>query len=295
MFCRSCGNQLADNAKFCNKCGTKVQVREEAVGPPPVIPDPEPVQMPYQEPVINNNVNNNDNGFFQQEQPVYKPYEPAYQQPMGQPVYKNTLYTDPTPAVSSGTTTLFAVILYLISAFLISSPFLKMYGDKVYRFGSFTYLHDLNKITSKNIFSYSLDMIGDGSTETKLFFIGLWAHIIFEVCALIFLLIALFRLLSHRQDKMLRVICDLRLSISLSFFGIFASFGLMTASYLVDHKASDLFDNVYYVFTFVFVPLALVALIMSCIFVGKVRRANAVNTAYNRPAPQPPYGGPAGY
>ena len=24
MFCRSCGNKLADNAKFCNLCGSPV-------------------------------------------------------------------------------------------------------------------------------------------------------------------------------------------------------------------------------------------------------------------------------
>src|SRR6266702_899190 len=29
MYCRSCGNQLPDDAAFCNRCGTKVQVAED--------------------------------------------------------------------------------------------------------------------------------------------------------------------------------------------------------------------------------------------------------------------------
>ena len=293
MFCRSCGNQLADNAKFCNMCGNKV-VKLEATDsfPSPVIPDPEPVPMPAEQPVINDN---QDNGFFQQQQPVYKPYEPAYQQPIAQPVYKNTVYTSGKPAVSKTTSTVYAVIMYLIAAFLVASPFLHMYGDKTYHFGSFSNLHDLSKVSGKNIFSTVIDIISDGSTDYKLFYIGLSVHIIFEICALIFLLIALFRLLSKRQDKILKVLSDLRLSVSLSFFGIFTSVGLMTASYLVRNKFSGLFSNVFYIFTYVFVPLSLIALIVCCIFVGQTRRAYAVNSAYNQPAPQQPYGGTGSY
>src|SRR5712692_3340493 len=29
MYCRSCGNQLPDDAAFCNGCGTRVQVDED--------------------------------------------------------------------------------------------------------------------------------------------------------------------------------------------------------------------------------------------------------------------------
>lgn len=28
-FCRNCGAKLPDNAKFCNKCGTKVLIHKE--------------------------------------------------------------------------------------------------------------------------------------------------------------------------------------------------------------------------------------------------------------------------
>ena len=60
MFCRNCGKQLPDHAKFCSGCGTPVQ--RPAVIPPeptispvsePVLPkDPEPVIPPVSEPVL---------------------------------------------------------------------------------------------------------------------------------------------------------------------------------------------------------------------------------------------------
>ena len=60
MFCRNCGKQLPDHAKFCSGCGTPVQ--RPAVIPPeptispvsePVLPkEPEPVIPPVSEPVL---------------------------------------------------------------------------------------------------------------------------------------------------------------------------------------------------------------------------------------------------
>lgn len=41
MFCKNCGNNLDDNAKFCGKCGTTVnsEASGSAVPPTPVTPD----------------------------------------------------------------------------------------------------------------------------------------------------------------------------------------------------------------------------------------------------------------
>lgn len=41
MFCRNCGNQLADDAKFCNKCGTAAVPAEPVVAPPVAPAEPE--------------------------------------------------------------------------------------------------------------------------------------------------------------------------------------------------------------------------------------------------------------
>ena len=60
MFCRNCGKQLPDHAKFCSGCGTPVQ-RPAVIPPEPTIPpvsepvlpkDPEPVIPPVSEPVL---------------------------------------------------------------------------------------------------------------------------------------------------------------------------------------------------------------------------------------------------
>ena len=35
MFCKNCGSELSDSAKFCTKCGTKVEAK-----PTPVVEEP---------------------------------------------------------------------------------------------------------------------------------------------------------------------------------------------------------------------------------------------------------------
>ena len=62
MFCRKCGNNLADDSVFCAKCGTKVEelkqepqqvVAQEVI--PTEIPQPVPQQTTYNQKATNNN------------------------------------------------------------------------------------------------------------------------------------------------------------------------------------------------------------------------------------------------
>ena len=51
MFCRNCGKQLSDTAKFCSGCGTPVARKMEAPKPVemPQVEEPKPVEMPKTE------------------------------------------------------------------------------------------------------------------------------------------------------------------------------------------------------------------------------------------------------
>ena len=88
-YCFKCGNQVADDAKFCFACGAKLEVpatpaaEEPAYIPPEEAPvSQEPV---YQEPV--------------QQEPVYQ--APVYQEPAYQePVYQEPVYQAPQPEVT---------------------------------------------------------------------------------------------------------------------------------------------------------------------------------------------------
>ena len=54
MFCIKCGNQVADNAEFCQKCGTKL-IKVEAAHQTPVDPipaSPKPIEQPVQSPPV---------------------------------------------------------------------------------------------------------------------------------------------------------------------------------------------------------------------------------------------------
>lgn len=46
-FCRNCGNQLADGALFCNKCGTKVAAAPQASSAQPASAQPVNQQYSY--------------------------------------------------------------------------------------------------------------------------------------------------------------------------------------------------------------------------------------------------------
>ena len=55
MFCRNCGKELPDEAKFCNQCGQPVKRIETTPEPEPVVipePEPEPAFIPEPEPLV---------------------------------------------------------------------------------------------------------------------------------------------------------------------------------------------------------------------------------------------------
>ena len=37
MFCKNCGHEISDDAKFCSNCGTKVEVDENIVVPVAIV------------------------------------------------------------------------------------------------------------------------------------------------------------------------------------------------------------------------------------------------------------------
>ena len=295
MFCKKCGNQIADNAKFCNMCGEPNVKASDPQDTIAVIPDPAPSAMPGS----SNDPAGAADGFFQKEQPVYKPYEPAYQQPAGMPYQPHPM---PDSNVTGGSGTMGkhsipAVILFIMSLFMISSPFLKMFGDSDFSFSSFSYLNDFAKVSGKNIFSVSIEAFDKGGSQTILFFLSLWVNIIFEICALIFVLIAFFGLFSSKQNKAVKVLGNLRVSIGLSLFGFLISFGLMIASYMKYGKFSDIFSQVFYIFSYICLGVAILSFILAIIFAGKAKKDNAFNSAYQKPyeQPAPPYQPPYGY
>ncbi len=51
MFCKNCGNQLADDVKFCSVCGAPVDTTAPTQDPTPV--EPIPAEIPVETPVEN--------------------------------------------------------------------------------------------------------------------------------------------------------------------------------------------------------------------------------------------------
>jgi hypothetical protein len=72
MFCPNCGKQLADNAKFCDSCGSVLnQTPQQGYAPP----QPPPVQPQYAPPVM-----------VQQPQPAYYAPQPMAADPLTAPM-----------------------------------------------------------------------------------------------------------------------------------------------------------------------------------------------------------------
>lgn len=57
MFCKNCGHEISDDAKFCSNCGTKVEVEEEIVEPIEVVDKTQDKEWYYVE-------NNDSKGAF---------------------------------------------------------------------------------------------------------------------------------------------------------------------------------------------------------------------------------------
>ena len=291
MFCRKCGNQLADNAKFCNACGNPVAVNNNA-DPQPVIPD-EPAAPVMEEAIIPGSVpipEQTEQPAYQQPNPQpYQPYQPNYQQPAAQPYPYPQTSPVPTAATSQpGKIDRFLVPilnLFFFSIMLICTTLLPLYGDKAYSFGPASYLKDLSKVTTKNIFSVSIDAISDGNNATRFMYLGIWVHIIFCAVAFIFLLIAFIRLFTSSPNKEYKVICELRISILSSFIGILFGIGFMIASYMSGRNAkfSGVFSNVLYFWSYIVLAVAIGTVIAAFIIRGKAKKQHEYDTAYSNP------------
>ena len=85
MFCKNCGAQLNDDAKFCTSCGNVVAAEVPAPQPEVQTVPQQPVQPVYQQPV-------------QPVQPVYQ--QPMYQQPVA-PAQPNPAVTNFVAALKS--------------------------------------------------------------------------------------------------------------------------------------------------------------------------------------------------
>ncbi|MBR6873506.1 MAG: zinc-ribbon domain-containing protein [Ruminococcus sp.] len=308
MFCRNCGNQLADNAKFCNKCGNPVASAAAVKDPEPVIgdviipQDANPFEeandfasreqasyqqepSPYQQEA---------NPYQQQNNPAgYQPYQPNYQQPYAQPYPYPQTSAVPGGNISKSSVNFIPhiIAMFILSIFMICSPLLKMFGNSSYSFGTASYLNDMSKLgdkMNKNVFSFTFEQISEGDADTKFMLIGFWVHALFEAVAFIFLVLAVFRLFSKRQDKQFKVLSDLRISLVSSFIGIIGVIGCMIASYMNyrNSKFSGVFSDVIYVWGYIFFALSLISLIVCSVFRGMAKRQFNRDTSYNAMAAQ---------
>lgn len=230
MFCRSCGNKLADNAKFCNVCGTKIAAPAQNA-PTQNIPSQNniPQQVPTQNIPIQQNMPQQPQTVRQPQQPYQLNYVPpmAQQQtpvpPMAQPYPQQSA----APALEKPVTTgkIIAMLGWCVSCFLLFTTLFKVFHARSfirdYTFGTASYLKDLGKSASylkMNVFSFTFKHIGD-DFETAVLFSGLWLHVLFECIACIVLLIALISLFSKHRSSEAALWRRVKASAVLSFLG----------------------------------------------------------------------------
>ena len=277
MFCRSCGNQLADNAKFCNKCGAQVAAPAQPSAPQnnpqptatqqiPIQPQPmrqpqQPYQLNYQQPMA------------QQQTPV-----PPMAQPYPQQAASYQLETPFTPGKIA------AMFGWCVSVFLLFTTLFKVFHAKSfirdYSFGTASYLKDWGKmaeINKENIISYTFKHLGD-TFETGVFLSGLWLHVIFECIACIVLLAALINLFSKDRYSEASLWGKVKAASVLSFLGNCCA---VLAVIINDVKSNLDADKGFFedwpvkpgVPAYLFIALALVTAIVCGIMSGKACRA----------------------
>ncbi len=110
MFCQSCGQKLADDAKFCENCGALTSQQPQSPPPPQ---QTAPYQQPYQQAPY--------------QQPPYRQTPPnGYQQP-GQNYYPQAPYA---VKKKSGGKTVFAVIAVIVVLVLVVVVASSLFGNK---------------------------------------------------------------------------------------------------------------------------------------------------------------------
>ena len=184
MFCRNCGNKLADNAKFCGLCGNPVVrntepqpeepiIEEPAPVPEPVtasepapsqeyeqyqqtapqpqpIPEPEPAPIPQPTPIPQQFEQNYQQYDQNYQQPSAQPYQQTgyaqpYQQPMSQPFPQQGM-PQQTAVRSSASGKIIGFVMMLCSIFFVCTLFIKCYSVLESDFSVFGNLQKLAEV-----------------------------------------------------------------------------------------------------------------------------------------------------
>ncbi|MBR6046096.1 MAG: zinc ribbon domain-containing protein [Ruminococcus sp.] len=292
MFCRNCGNKLADNAKFCNLCGTPVAKPAGVQAPKPsqpaqpaspktepVIP-PQPQQAPqFQQPQF-------QRPQFEQpqfEQPQYQ--QPQYQQPgyPGQPAAQGATPAQQMLASIGSTGKILGLIAAAVCIFLICTVFIHSFDAKSYytnySYGAQKYLSNMSKsadLANKNIFSMTIDYIKDGP-DSAVFIIGIWSHVVFEAIAAIFVLVGLVRAFMSGKLNEKKMWGALKMSSLASFLGTLLILVCTIASSIIVNVKNDLsaFKNWVVVpnfLAYLFLAVALASLIFCGIMKSRVNQ-----------------------
>ncbi|MBR6103370.1 MAG: zinc-ribbon domain-containing protein [Ruminococcus sp.] len=262
MFCRNCGNKLADNAKFCNLCGTAVPKPAQPAqntapaGQPPQAPKPQqpipqllrrPPQQkaepaaPVNEPLP---IQQPSPAQPNSQQPVQQPYpgapgqEGQYQQPyIDKPTFQNAVAPGqpvPMPVAEppkpiDRNIVIFGLCCAAVCIFLVCSVFFKGFTGKGFGaadFGTYKYLDriaEVGKLVDKNVFSYSWEGI-KADVDSAVLIISLWTHVLFEIFAVIFVISAIVRAFGKGRVSEVKMWGNLKNSALFSFLGNFISF-----------------------------------------------------------------------
>lgn len=324
MFCRNCGNQLADNAKFCGKCGSpvvqKTQPAAEQPAPEPVtesvivssepqpaprndqyqqpapqpqpIPEPEPAPIPQPTPIPQQFEQN-----YQQPN-VQQPYvqQPYPQQPVAQPFPQQQAV--PQPSSSSGKIVGFVMMLCCI--FFVCTFFIKCYTIIDSDFSVYTYLDRIAEAAEDRdigFFKYYFsDLIGDSAWYGAAFYICILLNILFDVLAVIMLIFGFVRLASSDRMSEVKMWTDIKVSVLFSFLGTLSMFVGVFIANVFDNLKNDLgiFEEwgcIPGVLVYVFLAAEIAVIFICGLMKRKAVRSVSVNTpAYAVPpvSPIPP-------
>lgn len=118
MFCKNCGNEIPEGAKFCVNCGTPVEVPSE--------PAPEAPSTPvYEEPAAP--VIEKPAPVAEEPAPTYEEPTPVYEEPTPvqavpqQPVYQQPVYQQPAPQQPTYQQPVYQQPVYQAAATVVSS------------------------------------------------------------------------------------------------------------------------------------------------------------------------------
>lgn len=286
MFCRSCGNKLADNAKFCNLCGSPVAAPNTAPAETapqaqqPAAPE-KPVSQPMTAPLLRRPP--------QQSQSPVQPQQP-YGQPNFQPTFSEAQVPPPMPAPTPAAVTVkqnrtVTTVLGLISAavciFLICSVFFKCYDTVLSgKFGTYSYLDrvaEVGKFYDKNVITYSIEGIKHDLSSAVLL-ITMWLQVVLNAAAAILIIVGVIFAFGRSETSEVKMWGMLKTAAICCFLGcLFCTAGVMFASINsnIENKAPAFknWTTTPNFFAYFFIGLSLVTVI-----VCSVLKSRSVNT-----------------